>query len=580
MELEGWQDYDFLPEAYQSIKRSDLSAFELGFTPAQRVQFSFVLEAVEQFIQEPERNQIFIGGVGSHCSVLAAYIARQLEPVPNIFITLRQLVDILIDSEAGNIDRAREVFFNIPVLIIDDFSSTYSQIDEGKAQALYEIVHHRFDNGLPIVLASDVEFDQMWAIHPPLLDCLGQDADFYVFDYQQIQIRRPAMRSFSSVQPSVPSQTRRCPWLGMRNGAETDHVFPMPDHCCRRTVIPQLITLAYQAGSCLSADHQECPVFRTPDGQSLEELPGDILRKERPPAYYPPAVRIHPVILLTVVGIVLALVVGGLMVFSEMSQPTPPVSTSRAAATLVPAVIPSSTVSPAATSVTAAAAPTMTATLAPVTEISLAQDARLRLRPEVSAPGLRFVSAGTSLRVLGRDIDGDWLRAESADGLAGWVQVIFVAEDINVLALPIYGESTATPEGTPTSEFVYASEVPPTLTPTLGIPSTFTIFMQSVNISACEYPDVSFNYTFRLTGIKISISRPEGGTTLTGSYNPDTGVFRVSTTHDFGLEDMSGAIKRVGDRLEVSGEHQLSYFDDSCTVLWALSGQTLIVDDR
>ncbi|MBN1428631.1 MAG: hypothetical protein JXB07_09600 [Anaerolineae bacterium] len=575
-----WQDYDFLPEPYQNIKREELLALERILTPTQRVQFSLLLKDVDRFIRNPKGNRIFIGGVGSHCSMLAAYIAESLVPLPNFFITLRRLADLLGAPETADDDRLRGLFFDIPVLLVDDFSSAYSRLDEVSAQRLFDLVDYRQAEGLPIIIVSDVELDQLWSIHPSLLDRLQQDAEAYAFDCRQIRLRRPAGRSTGRLRPDDPRpQAHRCPWLGVDGAADAAGIFPMSGHCCLRVSTPQPIALAYQAGCCLSANYVTCPAFQAPEGRRIDALPRDILPPEASPAR---AVQplLPPAALLIIVGVILVAVVGGLMVFSELSQPPVPISTPRPTITGIPIAMPSSTVFPTMTSVSPTAIPAMPVTPSVPVETLLAEDARLRMRPEADAPAFGLLPAGTGLSVLGRDVSGGWLYVEVKDGLVGWVETAAMGGNIDALAMPVYGEITSTPEATAGEADIYPSIVFLTPTSTPGIPNVFTMLLQSMNISSCEHADLSIDYTFRLAGSDITILRSSDGTVLMGNYQPDTGIFRVSATHPIGLEDMNGRLRLVDGWLEVSGEHTLAYFDRECTVVWTLSGRTLARRDR
>lgn len=571
----GWRDYSALPPHLQRIGRADVLSLGRGLTPTQRVQLSLVLKAIDCFIRHPSSNQIIIGAGGVHGAMLAAYIAGQLEPLPNAFVSLRRLIDGLGTQEPEDVDSLRDFFYNIPVLIVDEFAADYGGIDEDAAQRLYDLVDYRWNRKLPVVIVSDVPLDQLWAIHPALPDRLQQGADSYIFDPQQIRIRRPVSRSTGHLaSPAAPVAVPRCRWLSMEDGSDSSGAFPVPEHHCRRASTPQPIAFAHQASACLSANHVSCPVYQAPDGHPIDVLPPDILRKERPPADYAPSFQLHPAILPIIAGVVLVLVVGGLMLLSEISPADTPrtvVATMPAEPSLTLPLVSTST-SPPATPV----APTATATAPTVAQVTLSQETRLQMRPDADAPALAVLPAGAAMTVLGRDLFGAWLHVETADGLAGWVDAVIIAGEVDVLALPIYGEVTVTFDSSTTNAGGYPVGLIPTASPTPGLPATFTILLLYMDMSACGYTDASVDYTFFQDGNSLSMTRSGEGTVLTGSYDPTTGRFSASTSQEFGYEEISGRLQLSNGQVKVTGEHRITYYDGACSALWLITGQTLV----
>jgi hypothetical protein len=573
--IEGWQSLNFLPEPLRRVELRELLALGRILNPIQRVQLPLVLESVDRFIDDPRGNLVFIGDAGFHCSMFAAYIAKRLEPLPSIFVTLRQLVDLLGDAQDAETGQPREPFCSIPVLIIDDFSSAYGELEQETARHLFSLVVHRHDAGLPVVITSDVELGKLPTMEPSILECLSQDAISYIFDYRQIRLLRPAQHQAGPSELEARPLARRCPWLGTADGAEPTKVFPILGHSCLRTTLPQPVTLAHQARACLSADHAACPVFQMPEIQVVDVLPSDIRLEDDPDAPEIQPFHLAPSVLLTLVGLLLLAVIGGLVIFSVLSEPSPPQSTPRSIAMVAPSLPPSNTPFLTATMSAPILVPTMTIVTPATLELVLERETRLRLRPDNGAPGLSFLQGGTDVTVLGRDISGEWLYVSVKDDLVGWIVIDSVVETIDASTIPVYGVTELTPETATLEPAVYPSTVFLTMTPLVLIPHTFEILLKSINISACDYPDFSLDYVFSLGGAKITITRPGDGSILTGSYHPDTAAFRASTTHTFGLEEMNGTISLTHGWLEVHGEQQLSYFDSSCNVLWSISGRVL-----
>ncbi len=570
-ESADWQQFSFVPKRYQDVAREDILQIEHTLTPMQRAQFGIALKAIDSFIAEPRGNLILIGAVGSGRTMLAAYIAREATQSA-IFITLSHLIALLTGpGEDDDPDRARDILYSVPVLIVDDFSAGFAGLEREQAQALYDLARSRWSEVLPIVVASDVPLTQLAdadSAYRPIIDYLRQDAQELTFDWTPIQASRSASRATVHSGEPIPVEVHYCPFLGTQNGSEPPSIFPAPRNYCLRPGTPQPIALPHQAHTCLSAEHTECPVFQTPPGETLDELPPGLRRpgKEQT-ARRRRLSRSRLFSVLGVFGIISGLLLWVVILLNTQiiklvaDQPTRvPSPTYAPARTLTPTQTltptPTSTPLPTPTPAPPSATPVIAG------EATLAFDSNLREGPGTDTQIVVYLLAGQPLIVLGRDRQGNWLRVETADGHSGWVATTQIEPGLDIQPLPIYQEQVSQPGASGTAE--------------AAVPATFDILLVSTDISTCSYPDQSSIYTFNVLRDRISITRQNDKALLIGTFDIAANSFHVSSTRTNGQEDFDGTIQVGQGQVSVTGEQRMTYYDGSCSGKWSVSGQAFV----
>ena len=108
----------------------------------------------EMFEENDGQGIMFIGSVGTGKTHLAAAITNYIISefaIPVRFITAVELFGMLRDFE--NNKNAIDEFKNIPLLAIDDLGK--EKVTEWNREKLFEIVNHRYENYLPIVITTN-----------------------------------------------------------------------------------------------------------------------------------------------------------------------------------------------------------------------------------------------------------------------------------------------------------------------------------------------------------------------------------------------------------------------------------------
>jgi len=589
--ISGWQDYNFLPQRYDQIKADDILRIERGFTPIRRAQFAIALKTIDQFIENPRGNLILVGDISMGRSMLAAYISQKLEPIPNVFISLRQLVDLLAKTISGGDGHVRDIFYRVPVLIIDNFSATYSELDASAAQLLHDLVYYRWSEALPIVLTTNVPLSELSALRGPLLEYLQQDAEVYVFDAKQVQISHassnPALAHQAQPAPALMPARARCPWLGASDGAAEPVSFPSLGNHCLRAATPQPVAIAHQANACLG-EFGVCPIFQLWEDQVVTTLPDGIARKPKqtaPRRERSPMERL--VTAIAIIGLVTGAVALGVLLLGEriskaiLGQESQPTLTESA--TSAPTFTSANSGSLASPTEFAAQPPTLeltpihSATLAPspspvyVAQVTLARATNLRTEPNINASVIELLPARAKMNVVGRDVQGIWIRVDTLMGVGGWVYADQAIDQLNMLALPIYVEPTPAPSAAAPDSLVTNETAALTATP--GLPESFAIVLQALNISGCNYPDLTSEYEFRVIENRITINRPIDSAVLTGTYERDSGVFHVSATYATASETIDGKLTSDGRTIDISAEQNLTYFGGACAARYSVSGR-------
>jgi hypothetical protein len=252
----------------------------------------------------------------------------------------------------------------------------------------------------------------------------------------------------------------RCPHLGLENDPVTWFAFPTKENCCHLRRSPRVVEPSYQYDYCLSENYKGCPLL-APRRQA-KPAPDNADEGEQEPA--PPRRKFVPWLW---GGAILAIIAGALFFFGGplsgqgAPAPQPPSSTptlqptGTPTATLEPTIAPTNTLSPTAT-----AGSTLSATTAPAKEpspaatepmqLTLAFDSYVRAGPGLVFDTVAYLSAGTSLTVLGRDLDGFWLLVRLDSGKEGWVAITqFPADTLDIKSVPVAPE-IPTPDVTAT----------------------------------------------------------------------------------------------------------------------------------
>jgi hypothetical protein len=278
----------------------------------------------------------------------------------------------------------------------------------------------------------------------------------------------------------------RCPHLGLENDPATWFAFPTKENHCHQRRKPQAVEPSYQQDFCLSDNYMECPLLASqkqvvepipdstdvepnpdsidvepiPDSTNVEPIPDGTGEEEREAARS--RRRLAPwlwgVLILAVIGGALFIFGGPLWGGQRVPAPEPPTSTPPEAmlppsetptATLQPTTTPTATLSPTAT-----LEPTLDVTTVQPSPgaavLALAFDSYVRAGPGRDFATVAYLSAGTLVTILGRDLDGFWLWVRLDDGREGWVAITqFPADTVNVKAIPVAPE-IPTPDVTAT----------------------------------------------------------------------------------------------------------------------------------
>ena len=573
-----------IPRRYENLERADIQAIDRTLTPLQRAQFSIAVKAVERFIETPQGNLILLGAVGTGRTLLAAYIAQKLPTGSSLFLTLRQLIDWLVEPPAGlEASQVRETLVTIPVLIIDDFSAAYEELDEGAIQQLYDLVHRRWSDLLPLVLTSTVDLSTLG--QSPVLEYLQQDAQVYQFDWKPIQLSRAAAPGTGHGSKPIPLEIHICPWLSSADDSGTPAIFPAPRNVCRRPILPQPVALSYQSHACLSGDYDTCPIFQLPSDQRLESLPEDLLRHERHRQSASGANRERLFTILGIVGIVTALLLWAFLLFSRpiLAFITGNAAGSEETAAEMPTFVlpPTRTPTPTPTETplppTRTLVPTFTPTPPFAAVVTLAYGTNMRAAPDIDASVVAILPGGAELNVRGRDALGAWLRVATPDGREGWVAVSQLIDDgQDIMALPVINQGAAVPQPDTQTEALVSGDTGLTVTP--DIPSSFSVFLTVTDISGCTSASFFLEHTFEIEGNDLTVIREGETASMVGSINPTTGTFRVTRTGDVATETFSGQVERSGQQLLVDGQVEVQFFGDYCNTLWTAEGSTGIIE--
>lgn len=127
--------------------------------------FAQVYQAAKAFADNPKGWLVFLGSSGSGKTHLACAIANHRlslgEPV--FYITAADLLDHLRSAFSPTSDTTYDELFervkNAPLLVLDDL--TLGSATTWAKEKLEQLLHHRFNAGLPTVITSDIPLERM-----------------------------------------------------------------------------------------------------------------------------------------------------------------------------------------------------------------------------------------------------------------------------------------------------------------------------------------------------------------------------------------------------------------------------------
>lgn len=267
-----------------------------------------------------------------------------------------------------------------------------------------------------------------------------------------------------------------CPHFGIADDVDTPLLFSVEGAVCHRAQPYEEVELSYQQTTCLTAEHQTCPVFlRQQRGPLPPEISGFESGQQRSRRIF---WGVMVILLFAVVGILAGLwwtsgneqleasvssngsgAVIEEMGFDEMSvvEPTQtavptPSPTAVPSATVIKVIQPDPTAVPTRTPLpTDTPTPLLPPTFTPLpspeipteTAVSLIQAIvnverlNVRLGPGIEYPSLGLVDLGANLTVSGRISNATWLQVCCVDGVEGWVYTESVITEGDLAQVPI-----------------------------------------------------------------------------------------------------------------------------------------------
>ncbi len=136
-----------------------------GVGPEANARYDAALRAARSFAEAPVGSLLLTGGHGTGKTCLAAAAANRLmaEGHPVLFTFVPDLLDQLrggfADDTALSHDELLEQVKNVPVLVLDDIGAHNGT--PWAEEKLFQVVNHRYINGLPTVLTSAVPLERL-----------------------------------------------------------------------------------------------------------------------------------------------------------------------------------------------------------------------------------------------------------------------------------------------------------------------------------------------------------------------------------------------------------------------------------
>ena len=136
-----------------------------GVGPEAHARYDAALRAALGFAAQPAGSLLLTGGHGTGKTCLAAAAANRLmaQAHPVLFTFVPDLLDQLrggyADDAALSHDELFEQVKNVPVLILDDIGAHNGT--PWAEEKLFQVVNHRYLNGLPTILTSGVPLERL-----------------------------------------------------------------------------------------------------------------------------------------------------------------------------------------------------------------------------------------------------------------------------------------------------------------------------------------------------------------------------------------------------------------------------------
>lgn len=136
-----------------------------GVGPEANARYDAALRAARSFAGEPAGSLLLTGGHGTGKTCLAAAVANRLmgQGRPILFAFVPDLLDQLRGGYGDDSALSHEELFeqvkNVPALVLDDIGAHNGT--PWAEEKLFQVVNHRYLNGLPTVLTSAVPLERL-----------------------------------------------------------------------------------------------------------------------------------------------------------------------------------------------------------------------------------------------------------------------------------------------------------------------------------------------------------------------------------------------------------------------------------
>jgi hypothetical protein len=283
-----------------------------------------------------------------------------------------------------------------------------------------------------------------------------------------------------ALEPIFSTLYRGCPYFGLSDDAQTPLMFPAEGAVCHRAQPVGEVELSYQQTTCLTADHQSCPVFLR---QQRAPLPPEIsgLEVGRPRSQRV-LIGMVVILLFALVGIVAGLWwanssgdLEALIPANEPDEilavsyqeatavpPTPPIETTTAVPTpivsikptaeptltAIPTATPTPSLPPTFTPAPLPDTPTVTA-VPPTTLLVNVENLNVRQGPSTEYPAIGLIARAEEYTVVGRITNGSWLQICCVNDEEGWVVAEAVTLQGNLETILIISNIAPPPTATP-----------------------------------------------------------------------------------------------------------------------------------
>lgn len=283
----------------------------------------------------------------------------------------------------------------------------------------------------------------------------------------------------------MPDHYRGCPYFGLPSDPDTRIMFPMEGGVCHRAEPAGRVEISYQQTTCLSAQHQSCPVFLRHHKAPLPpEISGVEIKRSGSRRVL---LGVLVIFLFAIVGVFIglwwansdadlealiptdeggstAVVEPALVVATETATsvlavrpveptavPTQPVEpTTVPSPTPLPTDTPTPPLPPTFTPLVPTPLPPATETPLPgATVVVDVVRLNVRLGPNTAYETTGLIDEGTEYEIVGRLNDNTWLQICCVAGQPGWVFAEAVLVEGSLDAVPVIVEFPPLPESEP-----------------------------------------------------------------------------------------------------------------------------------